>query len=493
MYDYLISLRLNFYLFILTCTFLLHIPGCTLEQDQQQTSLFDLTSKWDTTRSLENPHKGWFHHYYDNGDYKYGLTEEEDDYLFEKAPGMDHIYIRLAWAFFEPEDDEYDWSYIDEVIDKYYSKVEDKAKKKKIALLVSCKETSPLGSMPDGKHAVPKWLVDLGAKGEYVDCWGNIVWEPDYDDPVFLEKLEEFHRAMGARYDGKPYLAYIDIGSYGTWGEGHNSPASFYVASTEIVKKHIDIYERCYPESQLTIAINYASGDDKYSQDQKDEIKAYVNSRNIGWRDNGKCIFGWYLENWPETYGYPAPDIMEGYANAPATLEFHHYHMVVDNDLGWSEPNGLDKGLKDVRGGMTILHPTYMGYHGYLKRWYENNPKTHAALLNEMGYWYFIKNVEVPRKILPGEEAEIKITWVNEGVAPAYNRYAVLFKLVDETSQYVVGLEDSGNLHWMDHETNSVTYRIAIPESYEGGDYDLKVKLMDKLDTGRDIDLGLNT
>ena len=47
-------------------------------------------------------------------------------------------------------------------------------------------------------------------------------WEPVFDDPVFLVKLENFLRAFAARYDGKPWLRYVDIGSIGDWGEGHS-------------------------------------------------------------------------------------------------------------------------------------------------------------------------------------------------------------------------------------------------------------------------------
>ena len=37
-------------------------------------------------------------------------------------------------------------------------------------------------------------------------------WEPVFDDPVFLEKLEAFLKAFARRYDGQPWLRYLDIG-----------------------------------------------------------------------------------------------------------------------------------------------------------------------------------------------------------------------------------------------------------------------------------------
>jgi hypothetical protein len=38
-------------------------------------------------------------------------------------------------------------------------------------------------------------------------------WEPDYDDPVFLAKLDRYLAAMAARYDGNPEIAFVDVGA----------------------------------------------------------------------------------------------------------------------------------------------------------------------------------------------------------------------------------------------------------------------------------------
>ena len=52
------------------------------------------------------------------------------------------------------------------------------------------------------RYATPKWVQDAGAKGYNIDSGvrgrsrittkEGDTWEPVYDDPVFLEKLEKF-------------------------------------------------------------------------------------------------------------------------------------------------------------------------------------------------------------------------------------------------------------------------------------------------------------
>ena len=73
---------------------------------------FDLTSKWDTVRVLENPHKGWYHHYYDNGHLNYKGNSAD----IEAMPGLDILFIRLSWSYFEPTEGNYDWHYIDDLV-----------------------------------------------------------------------------------------------------------------------------------------------------------------------------------------------------------------------------------------------------------------------------------------------------------------------------------------------------------------------------------------
>ena len=44
--------------------------------------------------------------------------------------------------------------------------------------------------------ATPQWVFDAGAKGYDAAVWS---YEPDYVDPVFLEKVVNFVRAMAER------------------------------------------------------------------------------------------------------------------------------------------------------------------------------------------------------------------------------------------------------------------------------------------------------
>lgn len=61
----------------------------------------DMKAKWNDKIALENPHKGWYHHYFDNHVERYLLAE---DSVLLDFPGMDHLYLRLSWAYLEPKE-----------------------------------------------------------------------------------------------------------------------------------------------------------------------------------------------------------------------------------------------------------------------------------------------------------------------------------------------------------------------------------------------------
>ena len=194
---------------LITCS-----PG--VKRNNQAVNLED---RWDTLRPLANPDKGWYHHMLDNGVGRYLIQDESELINF---PGMDHLYLRLAWAFLEPEEGEFDWSWIDDIVEKYVPMGYQ------VSFRISCKET---GGKPHAvpeeingvRYATPSWVEKAGAKGVVPTEFGPPAWTPDWDDPVFLEKLDNFHRAFAAKYDGKPWVRYVDIGSIGEWGEGHTN------------------------------------------------------------------------------------------------------------------------------------------------------------------------------------------------------------------------------------------------------------------------------
>lgn len=420
----------------------------------------DLTPKWDAERVLRNPHKGWFHHYYDNSTGIYLGTPEE----IAAVPGLDHLYIRLPWSEFEPEEGKFDWRRIDETAAAYVPLGY------RLGLSITCMETGI-------EYATPKWVKDLGCRGGFYENWGTTAWEPDYGDPVFLARLENFHRVFAKRYDGKPWVAYYDLSSYGCWGEGHTSFSSKRAPPVGVVKKHIDIHARLYRKTLLTVGDDWMK--DRRSQEEEAELVKYVKTRGFAFRDDSLMVDYW-LKECPATFSIHRPEYFISTAGRrPGVLEFEHYRHV-KRAGNWKGPDGVERGAAEVRGAIDLTRATYIGYHGYAPEWLKENPNLTRELANRVGYWYFVKSVEIPDGVRPGERFAVMIEWLNRGVAPAYHRYALRIRISAPGGGREEAVKAADNRRWEPGSSVRETYRVALPKGAGPGEYALKVRLADE-------------
>jgi Beta-galactosidase len=253
----------------------------------------DLTPLHDATRVLKNPHKGWYHHFPDNHMNKYRIKSDADLLEF---PGMDHLYLRLAWSYLEPREGNFDWAIIDGLIEKWTKLGLG------ISFRISCKETST--ECVEQQYATPRWVMEAGAKGGYYRdgkaAGPDAPWEPAFDDPIFLQKLENFLRAFAARYDGKPWLRYVDIGSIGDWGEGHTWAGSRKEYGFALRQKHVDLHLKYFRQSRLMISDDFVFA--LNDPDERRRLHRYVLDHGISYRDDSILVDG-YLARPPDRVG----------------------------------------------------------------------------------------------------------------------------------------------------------------------------------------------
>ena len=105
-------------------------------------TFFNLERYWDSSKILNNPHKGWEVHYYSNSLRNYGSRLSPDDSL-TNFPGLSNIYMRLAWSYLEPEEGVYNWNVIDSVIDRWVSRG------KTVSFRITTKETTMVYATPE--------------------------------------------------------------------------------------------------------------------------------------------------------------------------------------------------------------------------------------------------------------------------------------------------------------------------------------------------------
>lgn len=382
----------------------------------------------DDGRVLTNPDMGLTMHYYSNVPDNYGSKIEPGDDM-AWFPGCSVCYLRLPWSMVEPEEGVYDWATIDTPAQRWI------ARGGQIALRFTCSEDWMY-------YATPKWVRNVGAKGTYYHYGNgkgplrtpdgkNLPWDPDFGDPVFLAKLEKFIAALAARYDGRPEIAFVDIGSYGLWGEGHTFVSSMVSEEKRAVDipKHIDLWCKYFKRTPLIISDDVDGND---NQTGKYPMLDYARSKGVGWRDDSILVEppprSWYHTDQAERY----------WRTLPVVLESEHYEPSVKNGA-WS-PKRLVESVE-------LMHASYMSIHGDPKKLLDENREAFENIARRLGYRFVPQTVTWPDAVKVGKGGEtfdVSFAFWNRGVAPCYRDAYPCMTVKDGKGRIIVVLADGG-------------------------------------------------
>jgi hypothetical protein len=373
----------------------------------------------DTGEALVNPGMGWTLHFYSNFIENYGSKLEPSDTL-DDWPGLSTLYLRVPWSFLEPKEGEFNWTLFDTPAQRWI------AKGKKIAIRVSCSESW-------WRYATPKWVQDAGAKGIDFEFGkgpkpGGPLWDPDYLDAVFLEKLDHFLAAMARRYDGNPNVAFIDVGSFGMWGEGHTGFSSRLSEeqTLAVTKKHIDLHLKHFKHTLLCISDDVAGAS---KPGRHFPAMDYALSKGVTMRDDSILVQA------PPHSWYHAEMAEEFWPRLPVILEHEHY--------------GPSKARKAWSGELLLksvqdYHASYMSIHWWPREELEENRETVRRINLRLGYRVQLREIRWPAEAKLGEPFPMETAWANAGVAPCYGGGFWALTIKDEEGGIVSTHVDEG-------------------------------------------------
>ena len=348
----------------------------------------------DTGEALVNPDMGWTLHFYSNYIENYGSKLEASDTL-DDWPGLSVIFMRVPWSYLEPAEGEFNWSLLDTPAQRWISKG------KRIALSVSSTESWL-------RDATPKWAQNAGAKGVEFEYGkgpkpGGPLWEPDYLDPIFLRKLENFLAAMARRYDGNPDLAFVTIGSFGMWGEGHTVFSSKLPEDVTLacVKRHIDLYVKHFPRTQLCISDDVAGAT---KPGHHFPATDYALSKGVTLRDDSILVSlqkPWFHADMAQAF----------WPRMPVILEHEHFGGLKARGK-WNGDTLLE--------AIEAYHASYVSIHGWPRDELEYWREPIARINRRLGYRIQLKEISWPAEVKLGEPFVAETAWANAGVAPCH-------------------------------------------------------------------------
>lgn len=413
---------------------------------------------------LKNPHKGWYYHYVDNGftraKYRDGIINDEQLIDF---PGLNHLYIRFDWADIEKEEGVYDWRPIDEITEHW----------SKYGFTFSFRMCT-YEANNSSPYAIPKWLADKNV-GQMIEAQNS--YEPYYNNELYLKKLEMFMREYAKKFNGNPLVEFIDIGTFGTWGEGHTAYGSRKKYNLATVLTHINMHLKYFTDTMIIINDDLIGHMGEPRCPEYKELKDYCAAKGIGIRDDGICV-KYYAEN----FGYDTlrdSDMFGSFTDtAPCDIELQHYSMIEDRYFKNALP--YLEALKNTKA-------TYSGFHGYTEPWLTDNRSFTEYASNRLGYWYFIDGIELP-VCVSGMKSIAAVYISNRGFSKAYHRYFLkLYAVSENGTEYELNSESPDNTVWKggsEYREHIIMDFRNIPE----GKYSLAVSMNYG---GRKIKLGI--
>lgn len=333
-------------------------------------------------------------------------------------------YERYEWRSLEPKLNQYDFTVIENDLQR--AAREGRKHAFRVRVLVSGEAIS-----------VPDYMRPLMERG-----WSNTfdgdstsTYIPDWNDPDFLQRVERLIKALGERYDKDPRVGYIDIGIFGIWGEWHTHQLDYPSATGAQTmtkanrQKLIDFHIAAFPNKRLLMM----------SDDEQSLLYALKQSPRIGWRRDSLG---------DDHFDKPSKDAnlwaiaRDRWKTAPVVTE-------LINPRGHSDPESYALARDQV-----MRYHVSMISNGNAIKWSALSAQGRQMLIEaakQSGYRYRPQDIYFPSTLKPAATFTIASTWLNEGVAPAYEPWAIVWQL----------RSSSGAIAWQ--EESSLDLQLLLP------------------------------
>lgn len=280
----------------------------------------------------------------------------------------------------------------------------------------------------------PSFVYESGAK----KVTATVQWNgfhatvPVWDDSVYLYYAKEFAKALAEKYDGDPRIEYIDIRTFGEWGEWHASHLDgSEMPSDSIEMDLLDYYASVFKKTQLVLP---SSG--------MGDVYTHALKLGITKRDDGFIGIPGRPDSLVRAYEANLPTIAENIAGYTTMLNYTD--VIPGGYLKWTPQRWVD--------AITTAHLTYYvldqdsdcGYN-----FYKDNKALADSMSKVIGYNFTVTQAELTTVAGGAETAgksagtatgnaatnTLNITVTNTGVAPCFFDVYLVAEFVDSTGK----------------------------------------------------------
>ncbi|MDY6263993.1 MAG: hypothetical protein SPM09_06260 [Fibrobacter sp.] len=280
----------------------------------------------------------------------------------------------------------------------------------------------------------PPFVYEMGAEKIQIDLRGTDyhAYAPVWDDSIYIWAAKEFAKALAEKYDGDPRIEYIDVRTFGEWGEWHTSHILGSVMPADsVLKDMLDYYASVFKKTQLVLPSN-GFGD------------VYTHALDLGItkRDDGFIGIPGRPDTLLRAYNANLPTIAENIAGYKTMLTYDD--LIPGGSQKWTAERWVD--------AITTAHLTYYvldqdndcGYY-----FYKDNKALADSMSKVIGYNFTVTQAELLTVAGGAETAGkfadtvagnvvtnmLNITIKNTGVAPCFFNVYLVAEFVDSTGK----------------------------------------------------------
>lgn len=337
------------------------------------------------------------------------------------------LYHRYAWCYLEPEEGVYNWEMLDKNIEL--------CRKNGMQFGLGIGSTVNYNSASSYNQDTPEWVFEAGCRAVVEDLGNGVfIKVPDYEDPIFREKMQNMIDAFSERYNDNDVIAYVDMRNYGNWGEWHfyNMPTNRALdakRTNEQYFSYIDMFKNMRLPALSFVALPDVT---KYATEtlgagvRADGLVAPAEMdkhKNMKLVENKAMAVGEWFEQYTTVY-LPGGKYSYAFDTVPILFErqIREGHISCMAFLNW-DANTAYKTWKDM----------------------------YDRAANYVGYWYKPVKIQHSKDITKGI---FKLKVKNDGVAPLFAGYekkaVVKLALADENNNIIdtVVLDGFDPLYW---------------------------------------------
>lgn len=341
-------------------------------------------------------------------------------------PDTTVAYIRVLWKEFEPKQGEYNYDFIQSILDTARENG----------------QTVMFRLMPHSTCArddVPGWLKEIMPCPARPD---GMRVKDSPTDPRYLKLFGAAIEKLGEKFDGDTTLDSVDVSLGGAWGEGST------VFPEEDLIALMDIYVRVFKHTKLMGQLH-----------NNVMLNHIYESRPIGWRADGLGSPRHMTEIYPPRIKNLSKEFWK-----TAPVSFESYWWVSEwYRHGWDIDEIIEFTLKQhISTFNTKSFPIQWELKDKIEGW-----------LKRMGYRFVLKTAEFPDVIKAGESLSVRFTVENKGVAPIYNDLPLKLYIENDGNGYVFDSKTDVK-KWLTGEYTE-EFSVKLSESIKSGKYSLKL------------------